>query len=284
MPFARELFDHLVRYRRLRGFHALGARRDAAVRTYRAHALASLCGQKPATGAGWDDVAGFRMKHLGAEWMRYVYREVFAQREYWFATENRRPLILDCGGNIGMSTLFFKAIYPEARVEVFEPAPWACDAMRETFAANELRDIVVHNVALAEREGELALHHDADEPGSAVMSVIPGESLDAVHVVPAVRLSTYVNAPVDYLKLDVEGSEMAVLRDMSESGKLALVQQVGMEYHHHQDPREDRLGECLSLLERSGFGYQLTGQVYTPITRGQFQGLMIHAYRKTEGA
>jgi hypothetical protein len=54
-----------------------------------------------------------------------------------------------------------------------------------------------------------------------------------------------------------------------------------MEYHHHQDPSVDSLGECLSLLEQQGFGYQITGQVYTPITRGQFQGLMIHAYRKT---
>ncbi len=284
MAFVRELLDHFVRYRRLRGFTALGARRAAAARSYRAHALDAITRRKPGTGGGWDEVAGFRIRHLGSEWMRYIYREVFAQREYWFVTDASEPFILDCGGNIGMSTLFFKSIYPHARVEVFEPAPWACDAMRETFAANDLRDITVHNVALAEREGELVLHHDADEPGSAVMSVFPGESLDAAHVVPAVRLSSFVTRRVDYMKLDIEGSELPVLREMAAAGALSMVEQIGMEFHHHLDPSEDRLGECLTLLEQQGFGYQITGQVYTPITRGQFQGLMIHAYRKHPAA
>ena len=44
MPFARDLFDHIVRYRRLRSFDALGARREDAARTYREHALAALMG------------------------------------------------------------------------------------------------------------------------------------------------------------------------------------------------------------------------------------------------
>jgi hypothetical protein len=43
----------------------------------------------------------------------------------------------------------------------------------------------------------------------------------------------------------------------------------------------DNLSECLSILEAHGFGYQITsGQVYTPITRGQFQDVLVHAYRK----
>src|SRR4249919_2214160 len=129
MPLARDVFDHLIRYRRLSSFEALGSRREKAARTYREHALAALTHKKPTTGPGWADVAGFRLRHLGEEWMRYVYREVFAQREYWFTTSNRHPVILDCGGNIGMTTLFFKAIYPDARIDVFEPAPWCCDAM-----------------------------------------------------------------------------------------------------------------------------------------------------------
>ena len=231
-------------------------------------------------GPGWADVAGFRMRYLEAEWMRFLYREVFAEREYWFSTDNPRPVILDCGSNIGMAILFFKALYPHARITAFEPAPWACAAIEETIRANDLRDVSLHNAALAESDGTLELYHDPKHPGSAVMSVfqdrMPGEAVR----VPAVRLSSYVKGPVDFLKLDVEGSELAVLRDLVASEAIAQIDQMVIEFHHHMSPQIDNMSECLAILERHGFGYQLTAQVYTPITRGQFQDVLVHAYRK----
>src|SRR5690242_10249467 len=124
MSFGRSLLDHAIRYRRFGSFAALGARRAAAGRTYRAHAMHELLRRRDPAGPGWADVAGFSMRYLEAEWMRYLYREVFAEREYWFATDSPRPVILDCGSNIGMAILFFKSLYPEAEIFAFEPAPW----------------------------------------------------------------------------------------------------------------------------------------------------------------
>jgi FkbM family methyltransferase len=281
MRLGRTLLDHAIRYRRFGSFDALGARRAAARRTYGAHAMHELLGRPDRAGPGWADVAGFRMRYLEAEWMRYLYREVFAEREYWFTSDNPRPVILDCGSNIGMAILFFKALYPDADITAFEPAPWACSAIEETIRANDLRDVTLHNAALAESEGSLELFHDPSHPGSAVMSVyrerMPGETVR----VPAVRLSRYVTKPVDFLKLDVEGSELQVLRDLVASGTIGQIRQMVIEFHHHLSPTVDNLSECLSILERHGFGYQLTSaQVYTPITRGQFQDVLVHAYRK----
>ena len=99
--------------------------------------------------------------------------------------------------------------------------------------------------------------------------------------VPAVRLSSYVTGPVDFLKLDVEGSELPVLRDLVKSRAISRIGQMVIEFHHHMNPGVDNLSECLAILEAHGFGYQLTsGRVYTPITRGQFQDVLVHAYRK----
>jgi len=39
--------------------------------------------------------------------------------------------------------------------------------------------------------------------------------------VPAVRLSAYLGGPVDFLKLDIEGLETAVLREADAAGRLA---------------------------------------------------------------
>jgi FkbM family methyltransferase len=281
MSFGRTLLDHAIRYRRFGTFSALGARRGAARRTYRSHAMHDLLGRRDHAGPGWADVAGFRMRYLEAEWMRFLYREVFAEREYWFATDNPRPVILDCGSNIGMAILFFKALYPDCEITAFEPAPWACAAIEETIAANGLQGVTLHNAALAETDGTLELFHDPAHPGSAVMSVfedrMPGEKVS----VPAVRLSRYISAPIDFLKLDVEGSELPVLRDLVASGTISRIGQMVIEFHHHLSPRVDNLSECLAILEQHGFGYQITsGQVYTPITRGQFQDVLVHAYRK----
>jgi FkbM family methyltransferase len=281
MAFWRALLDHAIRYRRFGSFAALGARRTAARRTYREHAMHELLRRRDPSGPGWADVAGFKVRYLEAEWMRYLYGEVFAEREYWFATENPRPVILDCGSNIGMAILFFKSLYPDAEIVAFEPAPWACEAIEETIRANALQGIALHNAALAEEEGTLDLYHDPKHPGSAVMSVyhdrMPGKSVR----VPAVRLSRYITKPVDFLKLDVEGSELPVLRDLVTSGAITKIRQMVIEFHHHMRPAEDQLSECLSILEQHGFGYQLTaGPVYTPITRGQFQDVLVHAYLK----
>jgi FkbM family methyltransferase len=190
-------------------------------------------------------------------------------------------VILDCGSNIGMAILFFKSLYPDAEIVAFEPAPWACEAIEETIRANALGGVTLHNAALAEQEGTLELFHDPAHPGSAAMSVhrdrMPGEAIR----VPAVRLSRFVAQPVDFLKLDVEGSELPVLRDLVSSGTIGQIRQMVIEFHHHMSPGVDNLSECLSILEQHGFGYQLTaGQVYTPITRGQFQDVLVHAYRK----
>ena len=39
-------------------------------------------------------------------------------------------------------------------------------------------------------------------------------------------LSTYLTEPVDFLKMDIEGAEDQVLKDLNETGKLALVREI----------------------------------------------------------
>jgi FkbM family methyltransferase len=50
-----------------------------------------------------------------ASYLEGVYREIVAS--------GRKPLIVDCGANIGASVLWFSARYPEAHIVGVEPAP-----------------------------------------------------------------------------------------------------------------------------------------------------------------
>ena len=83
----------------------------------------------------------------------------------------------------------------------------------------------------------------------------------------------------DAANVDIEGAEDQVLKDLNETGKLALVREIVLEYHHHLTPREDKLGVFLKILEQTNFGYQLKAAVVPPFRKGEFQALMLYAYQ-----
>ena len=50
-----------------------------------------------------------------------------------------------------------------------------------------------------------------------------------------------------------------MLRDLVPAARSAQIGQMAIEFHHHMSPTVDNMSECLAILERHGFGYQLTG-------------------------
>src|SRR5437764_6912319 len=58
-----------------------------------------------------------------------TYHETFVGQIYRFNTQRERPLILDCGASIGVYTLYWKLLYPTARVVAFEPDPGIFQAL-----------------------------------------------------------------------------------------------------------------------------------------------------------
>src|SRR5208282_715351 len=171
----------------------------------------------------------------------FLFEEIFLRRDYEFVAPSERPLIVDCGSNIGVALLFFKRLYPKARVVAFEPSAATFGALERNVAANGLQDVELHNVALHEAAGELTLYEDPAHPGSGKNSLQAERAGGRPCVVDARPLSEFVCERVDFLKMDIEGAEEGVLAELAQSGRLKLVQQMVIEYHHHINPREDRL-------------------------------------------
>jgi len=93
-------------------------------------------------------------------------------------------------------------------------------------------------------------------------------------------LSRYITGSVDFMKIDVEGAETAILRELYESGKLNKIKEMIVEYHHHVRQNEDDFSTFLKILEESRFGYQIRGITDSPYQRHRFQNIMVYAYRK----
>ena len=211
----------------------------------------------------------------------HLFQEIFVNQDYRFETDNEAPFILDCGSNIGMAVLHFKRRHPKAKIVAFEPDPDTFRKLESNVADNGLTDVTLVNKALSDHEGSLTFYRDPEEPGTLLMTT-RGRRLSTwtSTEVEATTLSSYVTEPVDFLKLDVEGAENEVMRELAAANKLPLIKQMVLEYHHHLDADRDDFSQMLGLLEDNGFGYQVGAPWTGAFPEKRFQDILIYAYAK----
>lgn len=182
-----------------------------------------------------------------------LYKDIFINRIYHFESQRPDPLILDCGSNIGMSILYFKDVYPQARIIGFEPDSAIFPYLQENVARNRLKDVQLAQAAVAAQVGILTFYSDG-KYGSCLAEHVTGGIPEGwvEYEVPCVRLRDYLNERVDFLKMNIEGAEWEVLADSED--RLCQVREMVIEYHHLPGlPRT--LHKILELLHRQGFEY-----------------------------
>jgi FkbM family methyltransferase len=206
---------------------------------------------------------------------RYLFNDIFINQQYFFAPDSPRPFILDCGSHIGMSILYAKTLYPDARVIGFEPAPDTFRLLSQNIRQNGLRDVTLVNKAVGNKVGTMKFYGD----DSLTASLDENRNSGKVTEVEVVKLSRYIDRPVSFLKLDVEGAEGQVLEDLASEGKLQMIRNITIEYHHHIERDSDTLSKFLKILEDNNFGY-LMDATADPRQNGSYQDIMIYAYRK----
>lgn len=167
---------------------------------------------------------------------------------------------VDIGANVGLLTLAMANVVGRSgQVLAIEPGPKLCRRMRENIALNpRLRDrITVLSVGLAETAGAMFWVECEDHPGNATLEDKAPEKAEHARVTVA-PLDAVVGeegwSKVDFVKIDVEGMELNVLR-----GAVGLLKQCRpllvfetLPEFRMSDGR-DTFAEIGELLE--GFGY-----------------------------
>lgn len=203
------------------------------------------------TGTGVLKMLGYRIEYFNQSHVLFLVHEIFVDGTYAFASRTSRPRIVDCGANIGLSIIFFKALHPGADIVAFEPDPVTFARLKDTIDRNGLRDVRLVNAAVAEEEKTMTLYRGEGDAGSIVSSLDPGWGGPAEESVPAVRLSGTIQAPIDLLKLDVEGAEYGVIRDLVATGAIANVREAIIEFHQ-LDREPDGVEQMVRMLQTSG--------------------------------
>jgi FkbM family methyltransferase len=205
-----------------------------------------------------ETIDGLTFSYVNKGDFDYVYNEKFKINEYIFSAKTATPFILDCGANIGLSVLYFKKLYPQAKIIAFEPNPETFKLLEINVQQNHLTDVQLVNAAVTDCESQLEFYvNDDDCPWSlsdtCVKHTYGGPAGWKTIQVPAVKLSTYITQHVDLLKLDIEGMEETVLKEIE--GNIDDIEEIRLEFHTHKENAVNDLDRTLALLNSHGFSY-----------------------------
>ena len=188
--------------------------------------------------------------------MEYSFHEIFLKGEYDIPLVED-PIIVDCGANVGFSVLYFKMRYPRATLYAYEPNPRAFGLLKHNVKKNQLKNVFLRNAALSDCEGEEEFFINETWPG--VSSLRQERGGDSVSKVKTELLSTLLLTldRIDLVKIDVEGAEWSILRDLQENELLTKARRYVIEYHHQINGEAPRLSKFLAPFEKAGFSYQI---------------------------
>jgi len=122
--------------------------------------------------------------------------------------------VVDVGANTGNHTVFFAGPMRAASVIPFEPLPAAAEVLRAAVERNGLKSVDLSRllVGVSDRAGRAGLVF-SERGGLGATGLRPDPAGDIV----VATLDSMLSAPVDLLKIDVEGMEMQVLSGAGET-------------------------------------------------------------------
>ena len=187
-----------------------------------------------------------------------LFTEIFLKEAYVLERTQKPLSIIDCGANIGVSLLYFKLRAPNARITCFEPNPGARTILEKNIEQNGWGDsVIVVPCALGVEKGTTELYlKDTRASGSdaSIANYFDSKKNSVTTIsIDVVTLSSYISAPVDLLKIDIEGPELSVLEEIVSAGKIEQVSAIQLEYHYIKNHFTRPLSDVLTLLEQHGF-------------------------------
>jgi FkbM family methyltransferase len=196
----------------------------------------------------------------------HYHAAVVARKAAWVAVFNvigrhlpafHPTMILDVGANVGDTTGIFATRFPDAVVHAFEPVPSTFRELQEGMQA--LEQVRCHEVALSDTAGSammvvpenprLARIIDTPEPPPGTTAVAVRSSTGDAFCA-AERIDV-----VDFLKVDTEGHDLAVLRGF---GRMLAEHRVGLiDVEVGTSPDNDRhVPHAVIAAYLEGLGYQ----------------------------
>lgn len=135
--------------------------------------------------------------------------------EYWLPEHIDPKVILDIGGNVGITSIYLANRFPNAQIFTFEPIKENFQVLSKNVAS--FPNITGLNIALSDEDGQKQLIHSPEPHNFGGFSFFQREAAgDATKITVATRrpesiLKELGVAHVDLIKIDTEGAEYDIL-------------------------------------------------------------------------
>ena len=202
-------------------------------------------------------IGNYKMRSPDPTVLQLLLREIMINETYLINLDNKEPLIIDCGSNIGFSILYFKIKYPNAQIIGIEANPDTFKILQENvkqFEKVTLYNNFVSNVSNSHADlytygaGDVSASHNTERGGGNK------------NIVETISLKDLVaDKKIDLLKMDIEGGEIFIFNSQENTAYLDHVKNILLEYHHMFENGHplNSLSDFLSVFEKNDFIYNL---------------------------
>lgn len=210
-------------------------------------------------------VEGKKFKIADSASFYYSYREIFIDKIYKFNSKSSAPVILDLGSNYGTSIVYFKSLFPGAKITGVEADPKIYELLKWNIQQHNYKDVEVINKAVSTSGEPLNFLSEGSDAGR----ITDEKGSQNTILIDPIDMDDLIQGPIDFLKMDIEGAESDVI---CASKNLSQVSQMFIEYHSYKNDTQ-RLNEILSKLTSEGFRYYIHTQFCSdkPFTEEKLQ-------------
>lgn len=133
-------------------------------------------------------------------------RELKLVKSYMSAFPERNNIYIDVGGHVGTTSLPYSSLYKE--VIAFEPNPVSYGLFKKNIHINNIKNVKIYNKGVYNKTTDCIIAKHGSNSGCYYIK----ECEKSGETIPVIKLDdlTYDN-PVDFIKIDTEGSELFVL-------------------------------------------------------------------------
>ncbi len=190
-----------------------------------------------------------------------IFVQVVLQKEYrpvidlfkrkW--PQRAASVIVDAGGYIGITGLYFHKLFPDARIIVLEPNSESFSLLKNNIDRNRVETITAIQAGLWGADERLVAAEKFRDGRAWAFSLQPGteSQQNAVEGITLETLRQQFNIDsIDLLKIDIEGAECSVFEDERRiSMVLSRVRIIAIEIHDEFKCRDKILG----ILRKNSF-------------------------------
>lgn len=152
-----------------------------------------------------------------------LYQQIFVENVFNFraiaeSIKKDDPIVFDLGANCGFFTLRTLDFFPKAKLYAFEPQIKVNEKFKETIKANKLQDsISLYKFAIADRNNKSTFYENRSPISASLLKEkVSQRTVRKQYPVEIISLNWFVEEfsvpSPDILKIDVEGSELDVLK------------------------------------------------------------------------